>query len=544
MMRAQLATATLAVLLGVSACAQEPKTEGAPPLMRRLTEAQYRNSIADVFGADIKIGHRLEPLVRTSGLMALGAQGASLTPSGMERMLQSAQAIAAQVVDAQHRPALVGCGPADGRSFDPECASRFFLRVGKALYRRPLTNEELAARLDAAKAASTALEDFYAGLASSLVGLLVSPNFLFLIDTTEPDPERPGSLRLDGYAKATRVSYFLWNAPPDDELLEVAGNGGLHTGAGLERQVDRMILSVRLENGLRGFFADAFAFDQFDTLEKDAIIYPAFNLAVANDAAEQVLRTLNEVLIVRGEDYRNLFTTRRWPMSNVLSVVYRVRAPNPEGWALFEFADDDPRVGIQSQLGFTSLHSHPGKSSPTLRGRAVRELLLCQRIPDPPPAVDFTQFNDPASPLKTARLRLAAHTQQPTCAGCHKLTDPIGLAMEEFDGAGQLRATEQGATIDPNGQLDGARFEGPAGFARALARNSAATTCVVNRLFAYGVGRAPTRHDRGILDFLHDGFAADDYRYPALLRRIATADAFYAVTPPKPSVAINTAGAP
>lgn len=305
-----------------------------------------------------------------------------------------------------------------------------------------------------------------------------------------------------------------------------------------------MLSSTRVESGLRGFFTDALAFDAFDTLEKDSIIYPAFNLAVANDAAEQVLRTLNDVLLARGDDYRTLFTTRRWAMSNVLSTVYRVHAPNPDGWASYEFPEGDPRIGIQSQLGFTSLHAHPGKSSPTLRGVAVRELLLCQKIPEPPAAVDFTQFNDPASPLKTARLRLAAHTVQPACAGCHKLTDPIGLAMEEFDGAGQLRAMEQGEHIDPSGDLDGVKFSDSIGFAKALSTNPAVPSCLVSRLLSYGVGRAPTRDDQPLLAYLQDGFAADGYRYPALLRRVATSDAFYAVTTPAAKVALNSKGAP
>ncbi len=536
--RLRVGLAGLTVALALAACgAEEPKTSGTAPAMRRLTEDQFRNSIGDIFGADIKVGGKLEPLLRTDGLVALGARNAAITPSGMENIIQIAQAIAAQVVDEQHRPTFIACDIVDAKVFDEGCASRFFERAGQWLYRRPLTKAEAKARLATAQTATATLGDFYQGLAYSLTGMLVSPNFLYLIDTTEPDPANPEGLRLDGYAKATRLSYFLWNSAPDDALLEAAGRGDLHTGAGLERQVDRMLASVRLENGLRGFFRDALAFEAFDTLEKDSIIYPTFNLSVADDAAEQILLTLQDTLIVRNEDYRNLFTTRRLYMSNALSPVYRVQAPNAEGWAPYEIAEDDQRIGIQSQLGFTALHSHPGRSSPTLRGKAVRELLLCQKIPDPPGDVDFSKFTDPQSPLKTARLRLAAHTEQPACAGCHKLTDPIGLAMEKFDGAGQFRPTEQGEPIDPSGDLDGAKFGDAVGFAKALSTNPAIPSCAVHRLFSYGVGRTPTKDDQAVLTFLQEGFASDGYRYRDLLRRIATSKAFFAVAPRAPRVA-------
>ena len=538
---AWIAVIGLTATLTLTACGKpEPKSVGAAPAMRRMTDDQFRNSIADVFGADIAVGGKLEPLQRTDGLVSLGARNASVTPSGMERLIQTAQAIAAQVVDAQHRGTLVACGPDDPKTFDHACASRFFTRTGRGLYRRPLSDAELKGRVDAAQIATAMLGDFYGGLGYALAGMIVSPNFLYLIDTTEPDPATPDALRLDGYAKATRLSYFLWDSAPDDVLLDAAGRGDLHSDAGLKRQVDRMLASVRLEQGLRGFFRDALVFESFETLEKDSIIYPLFNLPVADDAAEQLLRTLHNVLVVREEDYRNLFTTRHSYISNVLSPVYRVQAPDAEGWAPYEIPEGDPRVGIQSQLGFMALHSHPGKSSPTLRGKAVRELLLCQKIPDPPGDVDFSKFNDPTSPLKTARERLALHTTQAACAGCHKLTDPIGLAMEKFDGAGQQRETEQGAAIDPSGDLDGVRFGDAAGFAKALSANPAVTSCVVNRLFSHGVGHMVTREDQPVLSFLQEAFAADGYKYPALLRKIATSKAFFAIAPRPAKVAANT----
>ena len=484
-----------------------------------------------MFGTSIKIGGRLDSLVRTDGLLGLGARSAGITPSGLERIDQLARSIAEQVVDEAHRDVLVGCGQALKDAFDEYCTRQFFTRVGRMLYRRPLTKDELTARVGATNLASKNLADFHQGLALSLAAMLVSPNFLFVIDTTEPNPDHPEQLRLDGYAKAARLSYFLWNSTPDDALLTAAENGDLATESGRKREIARMLASQKLDGGVRGFFADALALDTFDTLEKDSILFPAFNLAVAEDAREQTLRTISDELIARGSDYRDLFTTRHTFMSAALARIYRVYVPKTANWVPHEFPKDDPRVGIQSQISFTALHSHPGRSSPTLRGKALRELLLCQKVPDPPGDVDFTKFNDPTSEIKTAREKLALHTSQPACAGCHKLTDPLGLGLEQFDGAGQHRVVENDAPIDVSGDLDGVKFTDPASFGAALRANPAVPSCLVNRLYAYAVGRTPAKDEQGLVAHLQERFAAAGYRYPALLREIASSDAFYAVTP-------------
>jgi hypothetical protein len=193
-------------------------------------------------------------------------------------------------------------------------------------------------------------------------------------------------------------------------------------------------------------------------------------------------------------------------------------------------------------VSFAALFSHPGRSSPTLRGRAIRELLLCQKVPDPPGNVDFSLFNDPNSPHRTARERLTVHATQQACAGCHKLTDPVGLGMEHLDGAGQLRTAEAGAPIDASGSLDGIEFKDVAGLGKAMRENPAVPPCVVNRLFAYATARAPLKEEKPLLEYFTSEFADSRYRVPTLLREIATSDALFAVkTPPVQSAALPPA---
>jgi hypothetical protein len=183
-------------------------------------------------------------------------------------------------------------------------------------------------------------------------------------------------------------------------------------------------------------------------------------------------------------------------------------------------------VGLLTQIAFLASHAHPGRSSPTLRGKALRELLLCQQVPRPPPNVDFSLIEDPKSTLHTARERLAAHRANPICAGCHKITDPIGLALENFDGAGQYRDTERGAPIDASGTLDGKNFTDPAGLAQALHDNPALPSCIVRRAYSYGTGGPVKANDKTVLPYLNSQFAAAQFRFPDLLRTIALSRAF------------------
>ena len=186
------------------------------------------------------------------------------------------------------------------------------------------------------------------------------------------------------------------NSPgmPGNALLEVAAQGGLSDPESLGREVDRMLASPRLEDGVRAFFEDVFLFDEFADISKDPIRYPVYSAQVAEDAREQTLRVVVDHLVTRKADYRDLFTTRRSFVTRALGPVYVVPVQTEKGWEALEFPDGDPRAGLLSHASFNMLHSHPGRSSATLRGVFLREALLCQHVPDAPADVDFSQFTD------------------------------------------------------------------------------------------------------------------------------------------------------
>jgi hypothetical protein len=211
-------------------------------------------------------------------------------------------------------------------------------------------------------------------------------------------------------------------------------------------------------------------------------------------------------------------------MSMNLAAIYGT--PTSNGWVPYEFAEDSMRSGLLTQVSFLAAHSHAVRSSPTRRGKAMRELFLCQEVPDPPPNVDFSALED-AGDVPTARDRLKIHNTNPSCAGCHLITDPMGLALENFDGAGGYRATENGVRLDISGELDGTVYDSVDGLAQAMRNHPKLPYCLVNRMYAYGTGGPVSlRYDRPVLDYFTERFAGHGYKVPDLLREITLSQAF------------------
>ncbi len=537
----------MAVVLTLLGCGNsDTSVTGGPVAMRRLTAEQYRNAIEDTFGAAIAVAGRFEPDNRRDGLNALGASLVAVTPSGFEQYETLAHSIATQVTSTDLRAQILPCQPAAPDAADSTCTEQLIRQFGRSLWRRPLAEEDVQSRLDAAAQTATAQKDFYAGAQLALTSLLVAPDFLFRIETAEPAPlpQQPDRLLLSNLSLASKLSYFLWNRGPDETLLAAAERGELTQQESLAREVDRMLASEHLADGVRAYFEDVFAFDKFDDLGKDVTRYPLFNNHLAADAREQTLRFVVEQLVTQQADYRSLFTSRQLPMTRSLGPLYGIPVRSVEGWEDATLPASQPRAGLLSQASFAMLLSHPGRSSPTLRGVFMREALLCQASPDAPADVDYTQFvQDVATVHKTARDRLDVHSTQASCRGCHSLTDPIGLGLESFDGIGKFRTTENDAPIDSSGKFDGRAFASPAELGQAFAENPQVSACLVRNLYRYAVGREQTNGERPLLRHLEDAFAEGGYQVPALMRDIATSEAFRTATAPTPTAPVSNTAA-
>ncbi len=347
------------------------------------------------------------------------------------------------------------------------------------------------------------------------------------------------------YDKASELSYFLWNTAPDQELVDAAKSGQLYTQAGLTRQVNRLLASPRIADGVRGLFSDMLSFTDFDAVSKDPNFFPRYVPSIKEEAQEQTLRTIVDHIVVRHGDYRDLFTTPHTFLNKDLASLYDVPLVDasangqPQRWLPYTYPAGDPRAGLLSQASFTTLWSPSGRTSPTVRGKALRQNILCEKVPPPPGNVSFKFVEDTSNPdFKTTRQRLTAHRTEPMCAGCHKLTDPLGLALENFDSAGEYRTQENGVNIDSSGELSGKPFDGPQGLSRVVHDDPALTSCVAQRAFAFETGYVPAKDDPQWQQ-IQQKFASSHYDVLELLRQIALSNLSYSAPEQKALTAAN-----
>jgi hypothetical protein len=203
----------------------EPDGASSPRHLHLLTAEQYLNTLGYVFGPDVRPEARFPPTERTDGLLQVGTSRAGVTETQVEVYQKTASTVTAMVIDPKRRTFLIPCTPKNDKAADKACASEYLTRVGRLLFRRPLTPEKAAEPIAHADESADKLKDFYAGLGVAIEEILVSPLTLFDAETTEPDPARPGHRRLDAYSLASRLSFFLWNSGPDDVVLKAAASG-------------------------------------------------------------------------------------------------------------------------------------------------------------------------------------------------------------------------------------------------------------------------------------------------------------------------------
>jgi hypothetical protein len=526
----------LALLAGIAAMAAAPEQKEIVHL-RLLSESEYRNSIADILGPQVQIQGLFQPGRRVGGLVAASGSILSVTASGLEGYTKMADGIAAQVVDPKNRDRLVGCAPKSPAAPDDACATQFISRYGRLLFRRPLASDELRARVQMANKLAITAKDFYAGLRYTMaVTMLSSPEFLFRNERAIPAADGKG-FTLDAYSRAARLSYLMWDTTPDEELLRVAENGDLNSPAGVQKQVERLMASPRLETGMRAFFTDMLQLDTFDTTVKDTLIYQKYNDQFANSATEETLKTIIDITLKQNGDVRDLMTTRKTYINRTLAAIYNVPFNFDGDWMPYEYSQDSGRSGVLTEASMLSMFSHPGRSSPTKRGVALMDIFLCQPTPAPPANVDFSIVNNTNGPLKTVRERLSAHATNPVCASCHTHSDPIGLSLEYFDSVGSKRTTENGMPIDVSGKMNKKDFSGAAGLGQILHDDPKVSACIARKVYAYGVGGNSLTLKKAEYQDSYQAFMDNGYRLRPLLRAVATSPAFYAVAAPVPATA-------
>jgi hypothetical protein len=494
-------------------------TVPAPPAMRRLTNPQYRATLQSLFGDDVVIPVEFDADTPVNGFVAIGTTRTTVGDRAVELYEQAAlQITEAYFADVARRSSLVSCTPSG--TVDGACARTFVAEFGRKAWRRPLDATEIERYAAIADESAMVLSDFWAGLSMAAAGLLQSPNFLFRVEVGEAAPE--GGRRYTSLEMASRLSYTLWDAPPDEELLALAESGALVDAAAVREQAQRLIDSDRSIGAVRNFFSELLRMDGLAALPQDPMLFPQMSSTIGAAMRESTLLTLEDHFFTRGLSYHGLLTSRRVFVDAELAGLYGVTPPS-SGFEAVELPLDNPRAGLLGHGSILARYSHGHASSPTLRGKFVRETLLCQSIPAPPP--DVGELPEPNPELPTMRDRLAIHRENPSCATCHNLTDPIGLGLENFDAIGAYRETENDVTIDASGELDGVAFADARGLGEALATHPSLSTCLVRNVYRFSTGHVETAGEAPTIDALSEAFdESSDLK--ALLVDLVASDGF------------------
>lgn len=451
---------------------------------RHLTKAQYARTVQDVLGVSVDVTalpaddvtHGYDVGVNLSSLL-VEAYGDAAAATAMRADLKK----------------LVPCDPATG---DDVCARKFVDDVSRRLFRRA-TSESERAGLFAVYMAGRTNGTFERGARLLLEAALQAPSFLYHVERSEP-ADADGMRKLSAYTLANRLSYLLWGSAPDVALLDAARAGTLATAEGMESEARRLI-SARPDaarRGFRDFYRQWLSLAELETMERDAVRYPEFTRALATQLGDSLSRQIDATVWEDKGDIGALLSGETAFVNGALAPLFGVAA---SGTALTEVAlDPARRRGLLTHPALLSVLAKSNQSDPVIRGKFVRERLLCQPLPPPPPNV-ATVPPDP-KPGLTTRQRFSEHSANATCAGCHKLMDPIGFGLEHFDALGRYRANEEGVAIDATGEIvatastDG-RFDGAVELASKLAESREVRDCVATQYFRFALARTETAAD-------------------------------------------------
>jgi hypothetical protein len=249
---------------------------------------------------------------------------------------------------------------------------------------------------------------------------------------------------------------------------------------------------------------------------------------------QEIPAMFQAIVFDRNASALELLTTRNTFATKELAGLYGLPTTGLSSTSVSAVAlpADGLRAGLLTTAGFLSLYANQEEGSPTQRGKFIRETILCQTIPLPPPDVSTVLPDPPAGVIYTKRQRLSMHESQPSCAGCHRLMDPLGLPLENFDAIGKYRSTDQGQPIDASGDLDGSKFNGPVELGQVLAARPEVADCLVRNMYRYGTGHVDAASERPVLDALKSTFRTGGYHVRDLMRDIVASDGFRFVAPP------------
>ncbi len=498
-----------------------------PFVIRRLTKTEYGNTLQDIFGVEPTIADDLPDEVSGAGYLN------SLSPLQFEHYLTIADRVLDRILplgdalttDTQKR--LFGA-PLASELNTRDAARKVAQSLARKAYRRSPSEAELDVLLEVFDLGIQNELAYPQALRLMLKAILVSPQFLFMTAATDIEPDGE-IVPLDDFQLASRLSYFVWATMPDDELLALADQGRLHERAILESQVMRLLEDSLSRALFDGFGAQWLGLGDFEEKVFDASKFPQMTRELRTTMVDEarhffdsIVRENRSVACFIDCDYTFLNDT----LAPIYGLENTVTGPEMRKVQL----TNGNRGGILGMPGILAATSFPNRTSPVKRGVWVLEQVLGDHVPSAPPDIPALDQQDQQTVVQlTLRERTELHRSNAVCANCHKMLDPIGFGLENFDAIGRWRERDDnGEEIDASGELpSGQRFSAPqelkaiiAGRIDKLSRN------LVEKLLAYALGRELEGYDEIVVDDLMKDIARDDYRMQTVVRSVITSYPF------------------
>ncbi len=494
---------------------------GEAPI-RRLSNAEYRNTVADLLG---------KPALAQQVTAKFVSETESLGFRNNARFLQINSVVAQQYMDAAEEVAktlrtdrsLWPCTPASGS--ERECATRFIRDFGRKAYRRPLSGEEVA-RYEGLYDKADQQYSFDAAIEWIAFTMLQSPHFLNRVEFGAPPAAGKPYARPGPYEMASRLSYLLWQSMPDDALFQAAEQGQLSTDAQVADQARRMLQDPKAKRVYQ-FFEEWLDLDELPAMQRDSDTFAGYSNATPALLAQEAKSFIEHVMWNEGGDLKQLFTA---PYSFVNADLARHYGVSGVTGADFKQVALPGRAGLLSLGGVLAVHDKPTRTSIVLRGLRVRTDILCQTIGAPP--ADIVLDLPEVSAGVPQRQSLEEHRANPECAACHDRIDPIGIVFESFDALGRLRTQDElGNPIDTRGEITHTR-DANGSVANAielsarLADSQEVRQCLTQQTFRFFYGRGERTADACSLKQLDAAFEKSNYSIQDLLVALTQTDAF------------------
>ncbi|MBC8132245.1 MAG: DUF1592 domain-containing protein, partial [Deltaproteobacteria bacterium] len=408
------------------------------------------------------------------------------------------------------------------------CARTVLTAFVPLAWRRPVATAEIDTLMGPVTLAAGQGDTAEVGLKLSLQAVLMSPHFVFRIET-DPAPTSLSPHLLNNYEIASRLSYFLWSSMPDADLFAVAKAGTLSQSAILQAQVARMLTSSKAQALVDNFAGQWLYTRQIAEFTPDPKLFPMFDDSL-RAAMKLEMEAMFKEVVLNGLSAEKLVTADFTFVNDRLARHYGLPAVGSAVPVKVSLVGNAQRGGMLAQGGFLAVTSHQDKTSPVLRGKWVMGQLLC--VPVSPPPANVNAMLDPTKVSGTLRQQLEQHRTDPSCSVCHRMMDPIGLGLENYDAVGAYRTTDIGAAIDASGQLpDGRTFNGRQGLANLVAADPNYARCLTQQLYTYALGRVPDTVTAGHMDpatmyGLANSFRTGGYKFKDLVAQIAASPTF------------------